>query len=70
MRVSSAVTGASDIPIGYGTLSVVYLVLAGIVFLILRRLARIPLPATVLDGSGLGPPGPADSADVPGTAGG
>ena len=70
MRVSSAVTGASDIPIGYGTLCVVYLVLAGIVFLILRRLARMPLPATVLDGSGLAPPGPADSADVPGTAGG
>jgi cytochrome d ubiquinol oxidase subunit I len=43
-RVSQAVTGASDIPIGYGTLSAVYLVLAGIVFLILRRLARVPLP--------------------------
>jgi cytochrome bd ubiquinol oxidase subunit I len=47
MRVSSAVTGASDIPIGYGTLSVVYVVLAVIVFLILRRLARIPLPASL-----------------------
>ena len=65
MRVSSAVTGASDIPIGYGTLCVVYLVLAGIVFLILRRLARIPLPASLP-----GPPNSADSTDVSGTAGG
>ena len=54
MRVSQAVTGASDIPVGYGTLSVVYLALAVIVFLILRRLARIPLPP----GAG-GPPEPA-----------
>ena len=44
MRVDAAVTGASDIPIGYGTLSVVYLILAVIVFFILRRLARVPLP--------------------------
>ena len=58
MRVDQAVTGASDIPVGYGTLSVVYLVLAGIVFLILRRLARIPLPAELAD-----PPG------VPGSLG-
>jgi cytochrome d ubiquinol oxidase subunit I len=58
-RVSQAVTGASNIPVGYGTLSVVYLVLAGIVFVILRRLARIPLPPEVTDppelaGSSLG----------------
>jgi cytochrome d ubiquinol oxidase subunit I len=58
-RVSQAVTGASNIPVGYGTLSVVYLVLAGIVFLILRRLARIPLPPELTDppelaGSSLG----------------
>ena len=52
-RVSQAVTGASDIPIGYGTLSVVYLVLAVIVFLILRRLARIPLPPEVTEGPGV-----------------
>jgi len=45
MRVSDAVTGASGIPIGYGTLAVVYLILAGLVAAILRRLARIPLPA-------------------------
>jgi cytochrome bd ubiquinol oxidase subunit I len=44
MRVSSAVTGASGLPIGYGTLSVAYLILAVIVFFILRRLARVPLP--------------------------
>jgi cytochrome d ubiquinol oxidase subunit I len=56
MRVSSAVTGAGGIPIGYGTLSVVYLVLAVIVFFILRRLARTPLPAsagTPAEGEGL-----------------
>src|SRR5579859_2628792 len=45
MRVDAAVTGASDIPIGYGTLSVVYLILAVIVFVNLRRLARAPLPS-------------------------
>jgi cytochrome d ubiquinol oxidase subunit I len=56
-RVSQAVTGASDIPVGYGTLSVVYLVLAGIVFLILRRLARIPLPPELAEPPELpGPP--------------
>jgi cytochrome d ubiquinol oxidase subunit I len=62
MRVSQAVTGASDIPVGYGTLSVAYLALAVIVFLILRRLARIPLPpeatgAPALPGSPLGASG-------------
>jgi cytochrome bd ubiquinol oxidase subunit I len=45
MRVSQAVTGASDIPVGYGTLAVAYVILAVIVFAILRRLARVPLPA-------------------------
>jgi cytochrome d ubiquinol oxidase subunit I len=57
MKVDAAVTGASDIPIGYGALSVVYLVLAVIVFFILRRLARLPLPApgdtTTEDSGGL-----------------
>jgi cytochrome bd-type quinol oxidase subunit 1 len=48
-RVSQAVTGASNIPIGYGALAAVYVVLAGIVFLILRRLARIPLPPELMD---------------------
>jgi cytochrome d ubiquinol oxidase subunit I len=58
-RVSQAVTGASDIPVGYGTLSVVYLALAVIVFLILRRLARIPLPPEAA-----GPPEPAGAEGV------
>jgi cytochrome bd ubiquinol oxidase subunit I len=44
MRVDAAVTGASDIPIGYGTLSVVYVILGVLVFVMLRRLARVPLP--------------------------
>jgi cytochrome d ubiquinol oxidase subunit I len=57
MRVSQAVTGASDIPVGYGTLSVVYLVLAVIVFFILRRLARAPLPPGLDGPGGLGGPG-------------
>jgi cytochrome d ubiquinol oxidase subunit I len=77
MPVDAAVTGAGDIPVGYGALSVVYLVLAGIVFLILRRIARIPLPAALLDGPGLDgpgadPPGPAGAPGTPGagTAGG
>src|SRR5579864_3102615 len=58
-RVSAAVTGASDIPVGYGTLSVAYLALAVIVFLILRRLARIPLPPEAA-----GPPEPAGAPGV------
>ena len=58
-RVSAAVTGASDIPVGYGTLSVVYLALAVMVFLILRRLARIPLPPEAA-----GPPEPAGAPGV------
>ena len=48
MKVNQAVTGASDIPIGYGALSVVYVILAVIVYFILRRIARIPLPAALL----------------------
>jgi cytochrome d ubiquinol oxidase subunit I len=54
MRVDAAVTGASDIPIGYGTLSVVYVVLGVIVFVILRRLARVPLPPDAAAGSSSG----------------
>jgi cytochrome d ubiquinol oxidase subunit I len=45
MRVDQAVTGATDIPVGYGVLSVAYLILAAIVVAILRRLARVPLPS-------------------------
>jgi cytochrome bd ubiquinol oxidase subunit I len=51
MRVDAAVTGASDIPIGYGTLSVVYVILAVIVYVILRRLAQVPLPPDVASGA-------------------
>jgi cytochrome d ubiquinol oxidase subunit I len=54
MRVSSAVTGAGGIPVGYGTLSVAYLILAGIVYVILRRLARVPLPNTLTVPAGEG----------------
>jgi cytochrome d ubiquinol oxidase subunit I len=42
MRTSQAVTGASGIPIGYGTLVVVYLGLAAGVAWLLHRLSRIP----------------------------
>jgi cytochrome d ubiquinol oxidase subunit I len=43
MRTAEAVTGAQGIPIGYGTLIVVYLGLAGGVAWLLRRLRRVPL---------------------------
>ena len=42
MRTEQAVTGADGIPVGYGTLVVVYLALAAIVLFLLRRLARRP----------------------------
>ncbi len=43
MRVDTAVTGAHDIPVGYGALCVVYLGLAGAVCWLLRRFSRVPL---------------------------
>jgi cytochrome bd ubiquinol oxidase subunit I len=43
MRTSEAVTGARGIPIGYGTLIVIYLGLAGGVAWLLRRFSRLPL---------------------------
>ena len=43
MRTEEAVTGASGIPVGYATLAIVYIALAGAVFWILRRLSRVPL---------------------------
>jgi cytochrome bd ubiquinol oxidase subunit I len=53
MRTTQAVTGARGIPIGYGTLVVVYLGLALAVAWLLRRLARTPLdPDEVAHGSG------------------
>jgi len=65
MRVDQAVTGAGGIPVGYGTLAVVYVLLAVIVAAILRRLARVPLPpefATASPGPP-GPPGPRQASD-------
>ena len=43
MPTADAVTGAGGIPVGYGTLVVTYIALAGAVAWILRRLARMPL---------------------------
>jgi cytochrome bd ubiquinol oxidase subunit I len=43
MRTEDAVTGAGGIPVGYGTLMLVYVGLALAVFWILRRLSRVPL---------------------------
>jgi len=43
MRTAQAVTGASGIPIGYGTLVVIYLAVGAGVVWILGRLARAPL---------------------------
>jgi cytochrome d ubiquinol oxidase subunit I len=45
MRTSQAVTGAGGIPVGYGTLVAVYVLLALAVAWILRRLAAKPLGA-------------------------
>jgi cytochrome bd ubiquinol oxidase subunit I len=44
MLNSQAVTGAGGLPVGYGTLVVVYIAVACAVVWILRRLARAPLP--------------------------
>ena len=43
MRTEDAVTGADGIPVGYGALVVVYIGLASIAAVMLRRLARKPL---------------------------
>ena len=43
MRTEQAVTGADGIPVGYGTLVIVYLALAVIAGVMLRRLARRPM---------------------------
>jgi cytochrome d ubiquinol oxidase subunit I len=42
MRTEDAVTGASGIPIGFAALSIVYLALGAIAYVMLRRLARTP----------------------------
>jgi cytochrome d ubiquinol oxidase subunit I len=43
MRTEQAVTGADGIPVGYATIAVVYLALAAVVLVLLRRLARRPV---------------------------
>jgi len=43
MRTRDAVTGASGIPIGYATLLIVYIGLAGAVGWLLHRFSRVPL---------------------------
>lgn len=43
MRTEQAVTGAEGVPIGYATLAAVYLGLATVVLVLLRRLARQPI---------------------------
>jgi len=50
MRTEEAVTGAGGIPVGYATLVVVYLALAGAAAWMLRRLARSPLQVAERDG--------------------
>lgn len=49
MRTSEAVTGAGGIPVGYGTLALVYVGLAVAVVWVLRRLAKAPLEDGVRD---------------------
>jgi cytochrome d ubiquinol oxidase subunit I len=43
MRTESAVTGASGIPVGFASLGLVYLGLAAVAFVMLRRVSRPPL---------------------------
>ena len=43
MRTESAVTGASGIPVGYGALGLVYVALAAIAYVMLRRLGAQPV---------------------------
>jgi cytochrome bd ubiquinol oxidase subunit I len=57
MPTSQAVTSAGGIPVGYATLWIVYLAVGAGVVWILRRLARAPLPDTLM----ASPPGAATS---------
>jgi cytochrome d ubiquinol oxidase subunit I len=43
MPTAAAVTGAHGVPVGYGALALIYLVVAGGLFWVLQRLARAPL---------------------------
>jgi cytochrome bd ubiquinol oxidase subunit I len=45
MRTESAVTGASGVPVGFAALGLVYLGLAVVAFVMLRRVSREPLEA-------------------------
>jgi cytochrome bd ubiquinol oxidase subunit I len=42
MRTEDAVTGASGIPVGFAALTVVYVALGAIAYVMLRRLSRSP----------------------------
>ena len=53
MRVAEAVTGAKGIPVGYGTLVVVYLALGSAALFMLRRVARTPPEAELAPGPGI-----------------
>jgi cytochrome bd ubiquinol oxidase subunit I len=53
MPTSDAVTHASGIPIGYGTLVVIYVGVVAATTWLLLRLARSPLPPGVAAGSPL-----------------
>jgi cytochrome d ubiquinol oxidase subunit I len=64
MPTADAVTGASGIPVGYGTLVVTYIALAGAVAWVLRRLARAPLGQTDAEA----PPPPPVNPSSPATA--
>jgi len=57
MPTSQAVTDAGGIPVGYATLWIVYLAVGAGVVWILRRLARAPLPETLISS----PPGVASA---------
>jgi cytochrome bd ubiquinol oxidase subunit I len=52
MRVNQAVTGAHVIPVSYGALCLVYLLLAFAVIWLLRRFSRVPLDGTGGDDAG------------------
>jgi cytochrome d ubiquinol oxidase subunit I len=45
MRTESAVTGASGVPVGFAALALIYLGLATVAFVMLRRVSREPLEA-------------------------
>jgi cytochrome d ubiquinol oxidase subunit I len=52
MRTEEAVTGADGIPIGYATITAVYVALAAVAFVLLRRIAREGPEAELHEGAG------------------